>query len=81
MLQLAAGAVREGQSGHGEGDRNPGWMIVNCPRSCDQCEMLDPKKRCGHGPDKFTHIVPPIITTITTITTVNTATIHPLSNH
>lgn len=31
---------------NGECDRNPGWMIVNCPASCNQCEMLDPKKRC-----------------------------------
>jgi len=31
---------------NGECERNPGWMIVNCPVSCNRCEMLDPKKRC-----------------------------------
>jgi len=25
---------------------NPGWMIVNCPRSCRACELTDPKLRC-----------------------------------
>lgn len=25
---------------------NPGWMIVNCARSCGMCELLDPAKRC-----------------------------------
>ena len=32
---------------NGECTRNPGWMIVNCPVSCGQCELLDPKKRCS----------------------------------
>jgi len=36
---------------NGECTRNPGWMIVNCPKSCDAlkpgtCALLDPKKRC-----------------------------------
>jgi prolyl 4-hydroxylase len=26
--------------------KNPGWMIVNCPRSCNACHLLDPKVRC-----------------------------------
>ena len=25
---------------NGECTRNPGWMIVNCPESCNACEML-----------------------------------------
>jgi hypothetical protein len=24
-----------------------GWMIVNCPKSCDKCDMLDLNKRCN----------------------------------
>jgi len=38
---------------NGECLRNPGWMIVNCPKSCDAingaCAMLDPKKRCNRS--------------------------------
>ena len=34
----------------GECHRNPGWMIINCPRSCndlnDACRLRDPKLRC-----------------------------------
>ena len=30
----------------GECLKNPGWMIVNCPRACNACDLLDPKKRC-----------------------------------
>ena len=30
----------------GECMHNPGWMIVNCPRSCDACHLRDPKVRC-----------------------------------
>lgn len=34
----------------GECDRNPGWMIVNCPKSCDRvnnaCRLRDPQVRC-----------------------------------
>jgi hypothetical protein len=33
----------------GECTKNPGWMIVNCPKSCDSCEMLDPKVRCDRA--------------------------------
>jgi len=25
---------------------NPGWMIVNCPKTCNACEIRDPKVRC-----------------------------------
>jgi hypothetical protein len=36
---------------NGECTRNPGWMIVNCPKSCDAlkpgtCALLDPQMRC-----------------------------------
>mmetsp|Transcript_5150 Transcript_5150/g.7846 ORF Transcript_5150/g.7846 Transcript_5150/m.7846 type:complete len:286 (+) Transcript_5150:279-1136(+) len=34
---------------NGECDRNPGWMIINCPESCQSCELLDKKKRCDRG--------------------------------
>jgi len=30
----------------GECVKNPGWMIVNCPKSCDKCHLRDPKIRC-----------------------------------
>jgi hypothetical protein len=30
----------------GECTKNPGWMIVNCPKSCDSCHLLDRKIRC-----------------------------------
>lgn len=34
----------------GECDINPGWMIINCPKSCDKhnnaCTLRDPKLRC-----------------------------------
>jgi prolyl 4-hydroxylase len=30
----------------GECDKNPGWMIVNCPASCNACHLRDPKVRC-----------------------------------
>ncbi len=36
-------------SKNGECDRNPGWMIVNCPHSCNKCHLLDPKKRCNRA--------------------------------
>lgn len=36
---------------NGECLKNPGWMIVNCPRSCDHitnaCTLRDPKIRCN----------------------------------
>jgi len=31
----------------GECEKNPGWMIVNCPRACNACDLLDPRKRCA----------------------------------
>ena len=31
----------------GECDINPGWMIINCPVSCNSCHMRDPKIRCA----------------------------------
>lgn len=30
----------------GECENNPGWMIVNCPKSCNACHLRDPKVRC-----------------------------------
>lgn len=32
---------------HGECDKNPGWMIVNCPAACNACHLRDPKIRCA----------------------------------
>lgn len=32
---------------HGECEKNPGWMIINCPVSCNACELRDPKIRCN----------------------------------
>jgi prolyl 4-hydroxylase len=36
---------------NGECTKNPGWMIINCPRSCnditDACRKRDPKLRCN----------------------------------
>ena len=31
---------------NGECKKNPGWMIVNCARSCKSCHLRDPKVRC-----------------------------------
>ena len=31
----------------GECEINPGWMIINCPKSCNSCDLLDAKKRCS----------------------------------
>lgn len=31
----------------GECEINPGWMIVNCPASCNACHLLDPRVRCA----------------------------------
>jgi hypothetical protein len=30
------------------GDCNiaPGWMILNCPKSCNFCDLLNPERRC-----------------------------------
>uniref|UniRef100_A0A7S2WFP1 Fe2OG dioxygenase domain-containing protein n=1 Tax=Rhizochromulina marina TaxID=1034831 RepID=A0A7S2WFP1_9STRA len=33
----------------GECSKNPGWMIVNCPFSCNACDLLDPKVRCDRS--------------------------------
>ena len=33
----------------GECEKNPGWMIVNCPVSCNSCHLLDPKVRCNRN--------------------------------
>lgn len=33
----------------GECDRNPGWMIINCPKSCNACHLRDPKLRCDRN--------------------------------
>ena len=30
----------------GECTKNPGWMIVNCPISCNSCALRDPRLRC-----------------------------------
>jgi hypothetical protein len=30
----------------GECEKNPGWMHMNCPVSCNTCHLLDPKQRC-----------------------------------
>lgn len=27
--------------------KNPGWMIVNCAKSCNACHLRDPKVRCN----------------------------------
>jgi hypothetical protein len=35
-----------GYAENGECVKNPGWMIVNCPVSCNACHLLDPKIRC-----------------------------------
>ena len=34
---------------HGECHKNPGWMIMFCPRSCNACELRDPKIRCDRA--------------------------------
>jgi hypothetical protein len=31
----------------GECHKNPGWMIINCPRSCNACHLRDPTIRCS----------------------------------
>lgn len=47
---------------NGECQRNPGWMIINCPASCnneiDACALRDPKLRCG--PDNLDMSFKPI---------------------
>lgn len=34
---------------NGECDKNPGWMTINCPVSCNACHLLDPKVRCNRA--------------------------------
>ena len=36
-----------GFAASGECENNPGWMIINCPVSCNACHMRDPKIRCA----------------------------------
>ena len=31
----------------GECEHNPGWMIINCPVSCDTCHLRNPAIRCA----------------------------------
>lgn len=38
-----------GYAEHGECDRNPGWMIVNCPHSCNACHLREYKARCDRS--------------------------------
>lgn len=37
----------------GECTKNPGWMIINCPQSCDRhndaCRLRDPALRCNRA--------------------------------
>lgn len=33
----------------GECEKNPGWMHINCPVSCNTCHLLDPKQRCSRA--------------------------------
>jgi hypothetical protein len=37
----------------GECEKNPGWMIINCGGSCQNCHLRDPKLRCDR---KFLNI-------------------------
>lgn len=37
----------KGFAEHGECKKNPGWMTINCPASCDSCDLLDHKVRCN----------------------------------
>jgi len=39
----------KGFARQGECDKNPGWMIVNCPASCNACHLRDPKIRCNRA--------------------------------
>jgi hypothetical protein len=32
---------------NGECQKNPGWMIINCPKSCNACHLRDPVVRCS----------------------------------
>jgi hypothetical protein len=33
----------------GECEKNPGWMTIFCPRSCQTCHLRDPKIRCDRN--------------------------------
>lgn len=33
----------------GECQNNPGWMIINCPHSCQSCHLRDAKVRCNRN--------------------------------
>jgi prolyl 4-hydroxylase len=33
----------------GHCEKHPGWMIVNCPLSCDRCHLRDATVRCQRG--------------------------------
>ena len=37
----------KGFAEHGECEKNPGWMVINCPASCNSCDLLDHKVRCN----------------------------------
>lgn len=39
----------KGFASTGECDRNPGWMVINCPRSCNSCDLLDHRVRCDRN--------------------------------
>jgi len=32
-----------------ECNKNPGWMTVNCPSSCNHCHLRDPNVRCSRS--------------------------------
>jgi len=34
---------------HGQCPKNPGWMAVNCPLSCNYCHLRDPLVRCDRA--------------------------------
>jgi len=33
----------------GECEKNPGWMIISCAKSCDACHLRDPAIRCDRN--------------------------------
>jgi Rps23 Pro-64 3,4-dihydroxylase Tpa1-like proline 4-hydroxylase len=34
------------QQERGECKKNPGWMLMRCTKSCNTCDLVDPKERC-----------------------------------
>lgn len=38
-----------GWANHNECTKNPGWMTVNCPASCNNCHLRDPVLRCDRA--------------------------------